>query len=205
MHTLTLVLETDEGCSALELRAIQLRRRCTRLALDAQGRALHAALLTTDDLPLLPGAVADLYEDVDGTTILRREFVIVDPEGQPCHLLPANLHSPVPLTGPVSPDELLAHVITSAYRTRNVSLLPELQHSLLAGDIYRLSFRLRPSVTDTPAFLFANQHGIFVLVASPITLSMLTRDTSYQPEDEDDEESDLWWEDELLPQEVGTL
>jgi hypothetical protein len=205
MHHLTVLLQTDEGCSALELHAIQLRRRGTRLALDAQGRALHAALFTTDDLPLLTGAVAELYEEADGTTILRRELVAVDAAGQPCHLLPANLHRPIPLTGPVSPDELLGHVITSAYRTRNVSLQPDLQHSLLAGDIYRLSFRLRPSVTDTPAFLLANHHGIFVLVASPITLSALTRDTAYQPEDEEDEENDPWWDDELLPMEVGAV
>lgn len=199
MQPFTLILETDEGCSAVQLHAIQIRRRRPRLALDAKGRELQAALLTYDDLPLLPSAVADGYEDAEGTTILRRELVTVDVEGQPRHRLPANLHRPVPLTGPVSPDDLLDHVITSAYRARNVSLLPELQHSLLAGDIYRLSFRLRPSVTDTPAFLLANQHGIFVLVASPITLSMLTQDTTSQPEDEEGEDEDPWWDDELLP------
>lgn len=205
MHPLTLVIETDEGCSALELCTIHLRRRRKRLALDAQGRELHTAFLTYDDLPLLPGAVADLYEDADGTTILRREFVVVDPEGQPCHLLPANLHRPVPLTGPVSPDAMLGHLITSAYRAVTVSLLPDLQHSLLDGDIYRLSFRLRPSVTDTPAFLFANDFGVFVLVASPITLTALTRDATCQPDDNEDDELDIWWEDELLPLGVGTV
>lgn len=195
---MTLILEVDvpTGRSALSLMPVDrtVLRRHRRVALDTQGRVCQTAWRTWDGVHVLPGALADGYEDPDGATVPRGEVVATDAQGCPLRQLPATAGRPQRLEGPVLPDDLLAHVVTKVYAVTAHHLDPTLRHSLGQGDIYRVAFRPRPSTSDPPAFLLANAHGIFLLQTAPCRLDWLTHE-QLMPLDlpaDDEEDAPAW-------------
>jgi len=190
--TQILEVETPTGRSSFLLKPLERSMLCRhrRMALDAQRRVCRTAWRTWDGVPVLPGALADGYEDPDGTTVPRGEVVATDAQGRLLRQLPATAGRPQRLEGPVPPDGLLAHVVTKVYAVTAHQLDPALRHALGQGDIYRVAFRPRPSISDPPAFLLANAHGIFLLQAAPCRLDWLTREQRAPVEVIADEEDD---------------
>ena len=64
--------------------------------------------------------------------------------------------------------------------------------SLLGGDIYKVAFRPRPSVVDSPAFVLSNANGIFLIQCKPCLIEFVRLDQFIVLEDETDDEDDLW-------------
>ena len=136
-----------------------------RIGVDAAGRECSAVLLTQDGQHLLPaGATADLYLDGQGEVVDRKDIMACDAEGRPLPELPATNGAPQELLGPVSPEAILDCVITDAYQVDFESLDNSLRTSLERGDIFGFTFRPRATHIDSPAFLLANESGVFVLV-----------------------------------------
>jgi len=190
--TQILEVETSTGRSAFVLTLVEQTtlRRHRRVALDAQGQPCRIAWQTWDGVSLLPGALADGYEDPDGATVPRGEVVATDAQGRLLRQMPATAGRVQRLEGPVPVDDVLAHAVTKVYAVTPHHLDPALRHSLAQGDIYRVAFRPRPSTSDPPAFLLANAHGIFLLQAALCCLDWLTREQMVPMESIADEEDD---------------
>jgi len=168
-------------------------RQARRVAVDAQGRPCRAVWQTWDGLALPPGGVAHGYEGPDGGSVSRADVVATDAAGQPLRMLPATPHRPQRLEGPVSVDELLAHVVVRVYGVTAERLDPALRESLQQGDVYRVPFRPRAGTSDMPAFLLANATGIFLLQAAPCRLEWITRAQVVAADmDDEDLDEDAW-------------
>lgn len=194
--TQSLEVETSTGRSAFLLTPVEQTtlRRHRRVAVDAQGRVCRTAWRTWDGVPVLPGALADGYEDPDGASVPRGDVVATDAQGRLLRQWPATTGRVQRLEGPVPVDDLLAHAVTKVYAVTPHQLDPALRQSLMQGDIFRVAFRPRPSTSDPSAFLLANAHGIFLLQAAPCRLDWLTREHMVPMESIADEEEDaqLW-------------
>ncbi len=192
---LTLVLETEGGISEFALHPVdrKSRQRITKkLAVDSQGRECSRALLTYDGLVLHSGAVAQLYEDLDGNSVEHGDVLQTDEKGATLRNLAATVGRPQRPVGPVLADELLEHTVLKAYALLPIAMARDLRDSLADGDIYRVAFRPRASVADNPAFLFSNHNGIFLLQCRPCLVEFVSLDQPIVLEDEMDEEEDQW-------------
>ena len=192
---MTLILETDGGISEFVMKPIGRKTRQSvtkKLAVDCRGRECSRALLTHDGLLLGSGAVADLYEDSDGNSVERGEIVETDHNNVTLRNLAATVGRPQRPVGPVASDELLEHTVMKAYFLIPTVIAGDLRDSLLGGDIYRVAFRPRASVVDSPAFILANASGIFLLQCKPCLIEFVRLDQPIVMEDETDDEDDLW-------------
>jgi len=173
-------------------------RQARRVAVDAQGRPCRAVWQTWDGLSLPPGSVAQGYESPDGSSVPHADVVATDAAGQPLRVLPATPQRPQRLEGPVSVDELLAHVVTKVYGVTAERLDPALRHALQQGDVYRVPFRPRAGTSDVPAFLLANAAGLFLLQAAPCRFEWITRVQVVAADaDEEELDEDAWALDDL--------
>ena len=192
---MTLILETDDGISEFVMKPIGRKSRQSvtkKLAVDCGGRDCSRALMTHDGLLLGSGAVADLYEDSDGNSVERGEIVETDANNATLRNLAATLGRPQRSVGPVASDELLEHTVTKAYALMPTVIARDLRDSLADADIYRVVFRPRASVVDSPAFLLANASGIFLVQCKPCLSEFIRLDQPVILEDELDDEDDLW-------------
>ncbi|MBI2844862.1 MAG: hypothetical protein HYX78_15830 [Armatimonadetes bacterium] len=192
---MTLILETDGGISEFVIKPIGRKTRQTvtkKLAVDFRGRECSRALMTHDGLLLVSGAVADLYEDSEGNSVEHGEVVQTDDTGNLLRNLSATVGRPQRPVGPITSDELLEHTVVKSYALVQISLARDLRDSLAGGDIYRVAFRYRTSVVDSPAFILANASGIFLLQCKPCLVEFIRFDQPIVMEDELDDEDDLW-------------
>ncbi len=192
---LTLVLETDGGISEFTMHPVdrKSRQRVTKkLAVDSLGRECSRALLTYDGLVLHSGAVAQLYEDLDGNSVEHRDVLQTDEMGATLRNLAATVGRPQRPVGPIVADELLEYTVLKAYALLPIAMARDLRDSLADGDIYRVAFRPRASVADHPAFLFSNHNGVFLLQCKPCLVEFVRLDQPIVLEDEMDDEDDLW-------------
>jgi len=190
----TLVLETDGGISEFAMKPIDRKTRqvvTKKLAVDHRGRECSRALMTHDGLLLGPGSVADLYEDIDGSTVERGEIVETDANNVTLRNLAATVGRPQRPVGPVASDELLEHTVMKAYALMPTALANDLRDSLAGGDVFRVAFRPRASVVDNPAFLLSNRNGIFLVQCKPCLVDYVRLDQPVILEGELDDE-DLW-------------
>jgi len=148
--------------------------------------------MTHDGLLLGSGAVADLYEDPDGNSVDHGEIVETDANNVTLRNLAATVGRPQRPVGPVPMEELLEHTVMKAYALVPVALAHDLRDSLAGGDIYRVAFRPRTSVVDSPAFILANASGIFLVQCKPCLVEFIRLDQPIVVEDETDDEDDLW-------------
>ena len=137
-----------------------------RIALDEHGHECSSALLTHDGRFLLPaGSTADAYLDVDGDAVKRNELVAVDMDGNPLPVLPATAGRQQTVEGSIALDDFLGHVATKVYVLEAETLGPSLDAALRNGAIFSIPYRPRASHTETPAFLLANDDGVFLVQA----------------------------------------
>ncbi len=193
--SMAILLETDGGISEFSMHPInrKTRQRVTKkLAVDSLGRECSRALLTYDGLVLHSGAVAQLYEDLDGNSVEHGDVMQTDETGATLRNLVATVGRPQRPVGPVSADEMLEHTVLKAYALIPMAMARDLRDSLSDGDIYRVAYRPRASVTDNPAFLFSNHNGVFLLQCRPCLVEFVRLDQPIVLEDEMDDEEDLW-------------
>lgn len=189
-----LLIETDGGISEFVLKPIDRRTRqavTKRLAVDSQGRECGRALMTHDGLLLGSGAVADMYEDADGSSVEHGEVVAIDDSGNVLRNLPATTGRPQRPVGPVPAEELLEHVVLKAYALIPIAIVCDLSDSLASGDTYRVAFRPRATLVDHPAFVLSNANGIFLLQCKSCLTEFIRLDQPIVLEDDVDED-DLW-------------
>ena len=162
---MTLILETDGGISEFAMKPIGRKTRQSvtkKLAVDCRGRECARAMLTHDGLLLKSGSTSDLYEDSDGNSVEHAEIVETDANNVTLRNLAATLGRPQRPWGPVASEELLEHTAMKAYALLATVIAHDLRDSLLGGDVYRVAFRPRASVVDSPAFVLSNANGIFL-------------------------------------------
>ena len=190
-----LEIETDGGLSEFIMKLIDRKSRqgiTKKIALDAQGRQCTTALLTHDGICLGNGSTADIYEDVDGNSIEHTEVIQTDDNGNILRNLPPTIGRPQRPIGPIQPEELLEHTVIRAYALSRVLVAMDLNNSLVAGDIYGVAFRPRATVIDHPAYLLANNAGIFLLQCKPALFEFIRLEQPIALNDELDDEDDLW-------------
>ena len=73
-----------------------------------------------------------------------------------------------------------------------IAIVRHLSDSLAGGDIYRISYRPRASVVDSPTFILASAVGIFLLQCKPCLIDLVRLDQPIVLEDEVADEDDLW-------------
>lgn len=160
-----------------------------RIALDENGRECASAHLTRDGRFLLgAGCTAALYVNEDGDTVDRNDLAAVDAEGKPLPTLPATIDRPQAAEEILGPEDFLDHVVTKVYVLEAEALEPVLESKLRAGAIFRIPYRPRPTTTESPAFLLANEHGVFLVQAEPC-------DFEYVGLEQTISETDVAWED----------
>ena len=174
----------------------QLYGSTRRIGLDSKGRECATAFLTRDGQHVLgPGCTAGLYLDQHGDVVTNEDLVMTDPQGIPAEKLPSTASSPQELSGPVPVEAILEHVVTDLYQVDNSDLDNTMAASLTQGDIYQMPFRSRASFKDTHAFMLANEHGVFLLVAQPARFEFVGQDSqAVSEEDEEEEHNDLDFE-----------
>ena len=191
----TLMLETDDGVSEFVMKPIGRKTRQSvtkKLAVDCQGRECARALMTHDGLLLGSGAIADLYEDSVGNSVEHGEMVETDTNNVTLPHLAVTVGRPQRPVGPVLAEELLEHIVMKAYALLATVIAHDLRDSLLGGDVYRVAFRPRASVVDSPAFVLSNTNGIFLVQCKPCLIEFVRLDQPIVMEDELDDEDDLW-------------
>ncbi len=173
--------------SAIDRRVLYGDRR--RIALDENGDECRSALLTKDGRFLLPsGSTANLYVNDIGDAVKRSELVAVDAEGNHLPEPTVSDSAAQKISEPVAEEELLNCVVCKVYALSPLSLGPELERSLVEGNIYRMPYRSGKSSTEKDAFMLANANGIFLLVCRPCRFEFVSLD---QPViDWDDEKDD---------------
>ena len=192
---ITLILETDGGTSEFAMKPIDRKTRQSvtkKLSVDSQGRECSRALMTRDGLLLGSGAVADLYEDSDGNSVERGEMIETDDNNVTLRNLAATVGRPQRPVGPVASEELLEHMVMRAYALIPTVIAHDLRDTLVGGGIYRVAFRPRASVVDSPAFVLSNTKGIFLIQCKPCLVEFIRLDQPIVAEDETDDEDDLW-------------
>lgn len=84
-------------------------------------------------------------------------------------------------------EEFLGHVVTKVYALEAETLDPALDAALRAGAIFPVPFRPRASHAETPAFLLANEHGIFLVQTEPCHFNFVGLEQSVSETDAQDE------------------
>ena len=170
-----------------------------RIALDENGDECTTAHLTRDGRFLLgSGSTADLYINDDGDAINRSELVVVDADGKPMPRLSSTLNRRQDVEQ-VKLDDFLSHVVTKVYALESEALDPALEHALRDGIIFRMSYRPRATHTDTPAFLLANEDGVFLMQNEIcnydfVGLGQEVPEEEWADETNDEFDFDLEWE-----------
>ncbi len=137
-----------------------------RIAVDESDYECGSAHLTRDGRFFLgAGCTSALYVNEDGDTINRNDLAAVDSERKPLSTLPVTTGHPQAAKEVASPEDFLDHVVIRVYALEAEALDPVLESKLRAGDILRISYRPRVGHMENPAFLLANEQGIFLVQA----------------------------------------
>ena len=170
-----------------------------RIALDAAGRECSTGFLTQDGRTVLPpGSTADLYVTAGGDAVARSELVAVDQDDTPLPTLAPTTETARAIEGPIPAAELLEHVVTKVYALAAEDLSPELECALREGTIFRVPFRPRRAVTESPAFVLANDAGVFLVQAEPCAFEFVGLEAPVVLPNEvdalDAEDFGAWWD-----------
>jgi hypothetical protein len=160
-----------------------------RIAVDENSEECASAHLTRDGRFLLSASCTSaLYVNEDGNTVNRNELTAVDAEGKLLPTLSATTDRPQAAEEVASLEDFLDHAVTKVYVLEAEALDPVLEIKLRAGAIFRIPYRPRPTTADTPTFLLANEHGVFLVQAEPC-------DFEYVGLEQTISETDDEWED----------
>lgn len=144
------------------------RRR--RVALDPSAQPCTRAVLTEDGLLVRQGMTAQGYFDENQRWIPQKDLVGLGETGEPLEQRPSTLGDPVPLAGPIPPEEFLDVRVQAVYLLTPEELDPELRERLLAGDIFRFPFNYRPGWESGEAYILANTEGDFFVLTGARSL-----------------------------------
>lgn len=144
------------------------RRR--RVALDPSAQPCTRAVLTEDGLLVRQGMTAQGYFDENQRWIPQKDLVGLSETGEPLEQRPSTLGDPVPLAGPIPPEEFLDVRVQAVYLLTPEELDPELRERLLAGDIFRFPFNYRPGWESGEAYILANTEGDFFVLTGARSL-----------------------------------
>jgi hypothetical protein len=159
------------------------------IALDAQGRECQSALLTRDGRHVLPtGSTADLYINECGDAVARRDLVQVDESGAPLLTLAPTAYEPKEIVGPLAAGNVLDYAAIRVHALHPVAVPANLGRALLEGALFRVPYRPRLSVVDTPAFLLGTDAGAFLIQVEPHGFDFVGLDQPVVPDHDHDED-----------------
>jgi len=139
-----------------------------RLALDPDGNACTTAHLTRDGRHVLSsGSTADLYVNEKGDSVSRPELTPVDSDGHPLETFSPTTGRSQEVEGPIAPGEILDHVAVKVFSLDPEEISAALQSALAHGEIFKVPFRPRKTTRQIPAFLLANERGLYLVQAEP--------------------------------------
>jgi hypothetical protein len=161
-----------------------------RIAVDENNQPCAAAWLTEDGQVVPPGGVAMIYADGQFNSVERAELRVVDADGAPVQMVRSTLGVAQPLAGPVPPQRLLDHVVSSVYQLDAQMLPAALQTQLDAGALYEFPFCWREDVQASRAFLLANEAGVFALIGTPSNFEFVAREARNEIEADGDGSDD---------------
>jgi len=163
-----------------------------RVALDGDGNECAFAHLTRDGRFLLTtGSTADLYINERGDSVSRPDLTPVDSDGRALETFSPTTGRPQEVEGPVAPGEFLDYVAVKVFSLDPEEISAALQSALAHGEVFKVPFRPRKTTRQIPAFLLANEAGLFLVQAEPcgfefVGLDEMTSETAAS--DEGDEE-----------------
>jgi hypothetical protein len=197
----TLVVSLGGAQSTFDLAKLdrsKLYGQRKRVPLDPEGRPCTRAALTDDGSFLVQSGMSSQgYFDAAGTWVPSKELVALDADGNPLPQIPSTLGVEQPLKGPVAPDRLLDLRVQSVYALDALAVDDALKRSLLAGDVYEVTFNYRADYHAQSAFLLANEAGeLFAMVgdvADPAWRDPEERIPTFEADDEE-EDGDLDFE-----------
>ena len=165
-----------------------------RQIIDADGQRCSSAYLTSDGAALIPGGgLAMLYVDDNFATVERSVLMTVNEEGATPPLNASTLGVEQALAGPVSPQELLDHIVHTVYELSAEQLGATLAADLEAGKIYSAPFSYRDDYQLQALFLVKGDGGLFALIGTPTNFAYVRRDAVVEESqaEEDDLSDDL--------------
>ena len=141
-----------------------------RVAFDDSGEpCTRASLLSDGSLLLKSGMTGQGYFLPDGRWVAQGDLEGINSDGSPAELVPSTLGVPVPLEGPLSPEDVLDLKVETVYAMDPETLPDDLKGNLVSGDCYRFEFNFRPDYRAETAVLLANPEGVWALVGSPVS------------------------------------
>jgi len=139
-----------------------------RVALDPDGNECAMANLTRDGRHVLSsGSTVDLYVNERGDSVSRPELTPVNSDGRTLETLSPTTGRSQEVEGPISPYEFLDHVAVKVFSLDPEEISAALRSALARGEIFKIPFRPRKTVRETPAFLLANEKGLYLVQAEP--------------------------------------
>jgi len=161
-----------------------------RIALDAGGNECTTAHLTRDGRHVLSsGSTADLYVNERGDSISRPELTPVNSDGRTLETLSPTTGRSQEVAGPIAPREILEHVAVKVFSLDPEEISTALRSALTSGEVFKVPFRPRKTVRERPAFLLANEDGLYLVQAEPcgfefVGLDEMTSETGTVDDDE---------------------
>lgn len=167
--------------------------------LDEEGNQCEMATLGQDGATLIgKGGTAMVYLSQDGNWCERSELTPVDADGKPITPVESSFNAPVPLLEEATCEEYLNHQIKAVYHLTadDGELDANLKGKLAEGTIFRFPYSYRGGlVADTGFLLMGNENAVFLLVAEPCVLEMVslqqTGASTEEAESETEDEADL--------------
>ena len=185
-----MVLNFEGEVSELGLTRIdreKLYGKKVRAVVDEQGKPAQAAYLSSDGSALLPpGCISLLSVDDHFDAVERSALKAVDAAGKPLPLAPSTLGVEQKLTGPVTPQRVLDHIIATTYQLTPDKLGPKLLAALDKGEIFETRFNWREDWADAACFVLKNESGFFALCGEPSGFDFLRKDAAVAAEAQDD-------------------
>lgn len=173
------------------------RRR--RVPLGPDGEPCQRASLTEDgSLMIRSGMTSQGYFDDDGYWIPNKELVGISPEGDPVKKVDSTLGKEVDLVGPVDPSRVLDLRLQSVYALEPDDFDPDLEDSLMEGEIYEFVFNYRADFRAETAFLVANDDGeVFAIIGRLVEPQWRDPEemiATFDSDDDDDDDDELDFE-----------
>ncbi len=169
--------------------------------LDRDKRKCDLATLAYDGQTVISmGGTAIGYMNPQGEWLSRAELTAVDIDGEPVAEVESSFKVDLQLEKEVSAEEFLDHSVRLVYALDAVDGdVSGCRSELDAGKIFRFNFSYRGGTSVDPAFVLANEHGMWLLItdsnrvefASLSQAAVCARHEEPEEEEEDSEELDF--------------
>lgn len=171
------------------------RRR--RVVLDDAGKDCVKAELSDDGTTIIvQGMALQAYFDEDGEWVEHSRLIGLDEGGAPVPRVPSTLGVAQELEE-CTPEELSQNQMAAVYQLFDAEVDAALRARLDAGSIFKFPFNYRADYSADPAFLVANDEGVFALVTkevAPVWCQLETVAVESFADDESEMDDDLDFE-----------